>query len=180
MAYYDMHVRFKPSPTDLRELGFASACTGGEQVQEFIIHNENELSQNPAKGRISILACENPELLRKGVKRFDLFFVSSFYPDTALMREVAREEKAFEIPINGLLRSGGYARANLLARMRFFVRLCNKYKADFVLTSMASDRLEMKGVDELVAIAGVLGLEPQQAKHSLSAVAGRILNSKND
>src|SRR3989338_2810702 len=133
MAYYDMHVRFKPSPTDLRELGFASACTGGEQVQEFIIHNENELSQNPAKGRISILTCENPELLRKGVKRFDLFFVSSFYPDTALMREVAREEKAFEIPINGLLRSGGYARANLLARMRFFVRLCNKYKAEYVI-----------------------------------------------
>ncbi|VVC02964.1 Ribonuclease P protein component 3 [Candidatus Burarchaeum australiense] len=179
MAYHDLHVRFKPSASDLRELGFASACTAGERVQELVARNEQEISQQAPKEKISILAGEDAELLRRGVKRFDLLFVSSFYPDTALMREVAREEKAFEVPINGLLRSGGYARANLLARMRFFLKLCTKYKADYVLTSRAADRLEMKNVDELVAIGAVLGLDPPQVKKALSVVPERVMEGAN-
>jgi len=178
MPYHDLHVKFKPS--DYGQLGFASVAIAGENVDELVVKSQNEFGRAKAKGKISILAGENAELLRKGVKRYDLLFVSSFYPDTALMRAVAEEEKAFEIPINGLLRSGGYSRANLLARMRFFIKLCTKYKADYVMTSRAGDEYEMKSVDELVAIGGMLGLSPPQAKRALSTVPERIMEGARD
>jgi RNase P/RNase MRP subunit p30 len=108
------------------------------------------------------------------VKRFDLIYVSSFYPDTALMREVSDEKKAFEIPISGLLRSYGFSRAALLGRMRFFLSLCIKHNADYVLTSRAENAMEMKSVDEMIAIGYALGLTPPQVKRSLGVVAESI------
>jgi len=175
MAYHDLHVKFKVPKEKLAELGFASAAIAGELVEEHIVKSTADMNRHPAKGKISILAGENAELLRKGVKRYDLIFVSSFYPDTALMREVADEGKAFEVPVSGLLRSSGYSRAALLGRMRFFLGLCVKYGADYVLTSRAESVPEMKGVGEMVAIAWALGLSPQQAKRSMGVVAERVM-----
>jgi len=173
MPYHDLHVKFKPA--NYRKLGFESVAVAGEQIEEHVVKSENELAKRPGKDKIAVLAGESAELLRKGVKRFDLLFVSSFYPDTALMRAVAEHEKAFEVPINGLLMAGGYSRANLLARMRFFLKLCNKYKADYVITSRAENEFEMKRVDELVAIGGMLGLAPPQAKRALSTVPELVM-----
>ncbi len=175
MPYHDMHVKFKAPKQKLAELGFASAAIAGEQIEEKQVKGAADMNSSPPKDKISILSGEDAELLRKGVKRYDLIFVSSFYPDTALMREVADNNTAFEIPVSGLLRSYGFSRAALLGRMQFFLELCVKYNANYCLTSRAESIYELKSVDELIAIAWALGLTPQQAKRSMSIVAEKIM-----
>ena len=175
MPYHDLHVRFRLPKDRLAQLGFASASIAGEQVEEKVVKGAADMNAHPSKGKISVLSGENAELLRKGVKRYDMIFVSSFYPDTALIREVAEEGKAFEVPVSGLLRSYGYSRAALLGRMQFFLELCVKYNANYVLTSRAESGYEMKGVDEMVSLGWALGLNPGQVKRALSVVPERVL-----
>jgi RNase P/RNase MRP subunit p30 len=175
MPYFDMHVKFKASKDTLAGLGFAGGAIAGEQIEEKLVKGSGDMNASPSKDKISVLSGEDAELLRKGVKRYDLIFVSSFYPDTALMREVADNDCAFEIPVSGLLRSYGYSRAALLGRMQFFLELCVKYNANYVFTSRAENQFELKSIDDFTAIGNALGLEARQVKRSMGEIAERIL-----
>jgi len=175
MAYHDLHVRFRAQQGKLAELGFAGAAIAGEQIEEKLVKSAADMNVSPSKNKISVLSGEDAELLRKGVKRYDLIFVSSFYPDTALIREVADNSIAFEIPVSGLLRSYGYSRAALLGRMQFFLELCVKYNANYVFTSRAENQFELKSIDDFIAIGGALGLNAGQVKRSMGAVAEKVM-----
>ncbi|MFA6036279.1 MAG: RNase P subunit p30 family protein [Candidatus Micrarchaeia archaeon] len=175
MAYLDMHVKFHAPKQKLAELGFASAAIAGEQIEEKLVKSAADMNSSPSKGKISILSGEDAGLLRKGVKRYDLIFVSSFYPDTALIREAADNDCAFEIPVSGLLRAYGFSRAALLGRMQFFLELCVKYNANYCLTSRAENQYELKSVDDFIAIGWALGLNAGQVKRALTIVPEKIM-----
>jgi RNase P/RNase MRP subunit p30 len=62
-----------------------------------------------------------------------------------------------------------------MSKISIFLKLCNKYGADFVLTSGASSKLLMKSPSELIAIGEALGLSHDQAVKSVSVVPEYIL-----
>jgi RNase P/RNase MRP subunit p30 len=115
---------------------------------------------------MDVVESASSELLRKAAKKsvlINCLQVKNFQKDEGLIRAVAEGESAFEIPISVLLHSNGTQRANLLRRLRFFVKKCLKLKAKFVFTLRAKSKFDLKTPREVAAIAQLLGLSKEQA-----------------
>jgi RNase P/RNase MRP subunit p30 len=87
-----------------------------------------------------------------------------------IIRAVARHGRVFEVPIRPVLVSSGVERAGLMRKITRFLRLCNKYGADYVLTSRAKDVYEVKHPQELISIGLALGLSHDQSLRAITEV----------
>jgi len=63
----------------------------------------------------------------------------------------------------------------MISKINFFLKMCNKYRADFVLTSGASSKFHMKSPAELISLGQALGLAHDQAAKSISMIPEYIL-----
>lgn len=110
---------------------------------------------------------DNSETLRRAARKgvlINCLQVKNFQKDEGLIRAVAEGESAFEIPFFALLHSTGAQRANLLRKLRFFVKKCLKLNARFVFTLRAQSKFDLKTPREVIAIAQLLGLSKEQAQ----------------
>lgn len=171
--YYDIHVRF--SFKNYRELGFAGVCRLGEEIEEAYDINLRK------KDKINILTSPDVSTIKKGIKmgRFDIFFLSTFSSNIEILRLAKERGSVFEIPIKPLIESVGTARAELISKIRFFLKLCNKYSVSYVITSRAECEYEIKTPRELITIGEILGLEHEQAIRAISAIPENIIGEKN-
>ncbi len=114
------------------------------------------------------LVTQSHDEVRMLAKKRRLFFLTTFEPDTGAIRAVATSGAAFLIPLAPLLACSGSKRASLIARMRLFVRQCIKYRAAFVLCSLAESEDGMRSVQELAAIGEILlGLSYEQSMSAM-------------
>ena len=176
--YYDLDVRFWEAGLEsyASSLGFKSICSFSPQGNGIEIRVRGEEVNFKKDGKIILVSSDNPETLKKACKRdADMLLFPRFVPDVGLVRAAAENRKPFEIPLSLLLERRGAERAFLISRMRVFLRLCNKYGADFIITSGASSRLSMKSPGELTAVGEALGLSHDQAVKSISMVPEYIL-----
>lgn len=147
MEFFDIFVRFPAGKEMMQELGFS----------DFRAIPPQELFES-----------QDVDALRNACKQRKVRFLLSFQPDVGLMRDAAESRKAFLIPISPLLESHGIQRAMLMGRMRFFLKLCIKFRAPYLLASGAKDAYQLKSPQELVAIGEALGLSHDQAEWALS------------
>jgi RNase P/RNase MRP subunit p30 len=178
--YYDLGVRFWEDGLEkyANSLGFKNICSfsSGGNGLEIKTHKLDDLKFS-AHGKIILLSSDNPDILKNACKRgADILLFGKFLPDVGLIRAAAENKKPFEIPVSFLLERKGADRAFMMSKMSFFLKICNKYGADFVLTSGARNRFSMKSPAELVAIGEVLGLSHDQAVKSISIIPEYILD----
>ncbi|MEM3031081.1 MAG: RNase P subunit p30 family protein [Candidatus Micrarchaeia archaeon] len=169
MEFIDLHARFRCEKPE--RFGYARVCAEGVEVLERSVKGAGELGRTkPEKGKVNILSSPDPEALAQGARRFDVLCSTNFVPDTGMIRKASEEERPFEIPIAFVLDAKGLERARIIARMAFFLKLCNKLGAGYVITSRAGDELEMRRPLDIAAFAEVaLGISRSQALMALSA-----------
>lgn len=132
---------------------------------------------------VIVVEGENTDLLRQACKRAGVTLVNptkvhQYFRDDGLIRAVAQNDKAFEIPISELLRSSFVYRARHLVTMRSFLARCVRLKAGFVLTSRAQESWDLKSPRETVALGVALGLTPQQAEYAITKRVERLLSAR--
>jgi len=176
--FYDVGVRFWEENLEsyANKLGFKGICCfsqGGNGV-EIVGKTPSDLKFK--KTGVILFSSDKPELLRKACRKdVDLLFFPKFIPDVALIRAAAESKKPFEIPVSLLLKRKGVERGLLISRIGFFIKVCEKLSADFVITSGASSKLLMKSPAELVAIGEMLGLSHDKAVSSISIIPEHVL-----
>jgi len=149
MEFFDSFVQFPAKAEMMRGLGFSGFAS-------------------PDKA--SVAESQNVEALRSACRsrRIAFLLMPSFQPDVGLLRDSAQNAKPFIIPISPLLESHGTQRAMLMGRMRFFLKICVKLRAPFILASGAKDELQLKSPQELIAIGEALGLSRDQAEWAIT------------
>jgi RNase P/RNase MRP subunit p30 len=177
--YYDLGVRFweKNLESYAASLGFKKICSFSPQGNGTEVRGRswNDLKFRD-EGKIIIFSSEDPELLKKACKRnVNMLLFLRFLPHAGLVRAAAEERKPFEIPMSIILERRGAEKAFMMSRISSFLKLCNKYKADFILTSGASSRFSMKSPGEFTAIGEMLGLSHDQAVKSISIIPEYVL-----
>ncbi|MEM4389927.1 MAG: RNase P subunit p30 family protein [Candidatus Micrarchaeia archaeon] len=175
MEFIDLHARFRCEKPE--RFGYARVCAEGAEVLERFVRRAGELGRiKPEKGKVNILSSPDPAALAQGARRFDVLCSTNFVPDTGMLRKAAEEEKPFEIPIAFVLAAKGSERAKVIARMAFFLKLCIKFGASYVITSRARNEFEMRRPLDIAAFAEVaLGVSRSQALCALSAEPRAVL-----
>ncbi|MEM3399717.1 MAG: RNase P subunit p30 family protein [Candidatus Micrarchaeia archaeon] len=165
--FFDLNVRYRARAKDWKELGYAGVLVFPDEAH--IAH----ISKMPKSGFIAV--SEKHEILRSCVRKFRVICNQNYILDRALVRSVATYKRAFEIPIDMLLSTCGVERAVLISKMRSFLNLCNKFGADFALTSRARSKCDMRSPSEMVSIGYLLGLTREQSIRAISTVPERII-----
>lgn len=177
--YYDLDVRFWEAglKSYASSLGFRDVCSFSQQGGGVEIRvGMNEDVRVRERGRIILVSSTDPESLKKACKKdIGMLLFPRFIPDVGLVRAAAESRRPFEIPVSLLLERRGAERAFLMSKISMFLKLCNKYRADFVLTSGASGKLFMKSPSELIAVGEALGLSHDQAVKSISMIPEYVL-----
>lgn len=119
------------------------------------------------RGKLNVLTSENNEVLKQGLKRFEVLHNPAYAFDIDLLQKAAINEKKMLVKVSDLLRVRGMTRARLLSKMIFFVRLCLKYEAGVLLASGAKNEYEEKNTNELQTIGIILGMKCEQAKKAV-------------
>lgn len=137
-----------------------------------------------AGGLISVESLDG-ELLRtaaknRGVQLVNPLNATGFSRDDGLIRIVAEQGKAFEIPISTVLRSKHVFRAKAMNQIREFSRRCFKLGAKIVFTSRAQEEWDVKSPREIIAIASLLGFSREQASAAIGKNAFEILDKLNN
>ncbi|MEM3555845.1 MAG: RNase P subunit p30 family protein [Candidatus Micrarchaeia archaeon] len=177
--YYDVGVRFWEDSLEsyANKLGFKKICCfshGGNGV-EILGRNPGDLKFRKS-GKVVLFSSDKPELLKKACRRdADLLFFPKFLPDVGLIRVAAENKKPFEIPVSLIIGRKGVERGLVISKIGFFIKICEKLSADFVITSGASSKFLMKSPSELIAIGEMLGLSHDKAVSSISVVPEYVL-----
>jgi len=177
--YYDLDIRFWERDLEryAGSLGFRKICCFSPEGNGVEIKGRGQNDLNfKREGKLVLFSSEDIELLKRACRKdVDMLLFPRFLPDAGLIRAVAEYKKPFEIPVSLLLHRSGSERAFAMSRISFFLKLCNKHRADFILTSGASSRFLMKSPAELISIGEMLGLSHDQAAKSISIIPEYVL-----
>jgi RNase P/RNase MRP subunit p30 len=177
--YYDLDLRFWEAGLEsyANSLGFRGICSFSPEGNGLEIKARRaEDIRLGNEGKIILVSSDDPETLKKACKKnIDMLLFTRFVPDVGLVRAAAESKKPFDIPLSLILERRGAERAFLMSKMSIFLKLCNKYGADAVLTSGASGKFSMKSPGELISIGEALGLSHDQAVKSISMIPEYIL-----
>lgn len=174
-SYHDLNIANKELAERALKLGWRSA-TAARAVE---LRGQKDIPR-AASGGITIVEGANTELLRQacrreGVSLVNPFKIQQYYKDDGLIRAVAENGKAFEVPLSEIVRTTYVYRARFLSQARAFLQRCVKRRAGFVLTSRAREEWDLKSPREAIALGVALGLSREQAGYSISARAEEIL-----
>ena len=177
--YYDLGVRFWEGGLDkyANSLGFKSICSFSKEGNgvEIAARKLDDFRFSTNEKKI-LVSSDDPEILKKACRsEVSMLLFGRFLPDTGLVRAAAENKKPFEIPLSFILEKKGADRAFVMSKIGFFMKLCNKYRADFILTSGAKDKLSMKSPADIIAIGEVLGLSHDQVVKSISIIPEYVL-----
>ncbi len=138
---------------------------GGNSVDALLLKTNRDLERAP---RDLILESESLSLLAGACSRGRFVMplrAKGFFRDDALLAAAEGGGGVFVIPLSALVKSWGSGRQRLLRELRFFLRLCVKRNAKFVLTNdLAESKFDLKGAREAEAIGVLLGLTSLQAR----------------
>lgn len=107
-----------------------------------------------------------------------LFFIQSYEPNIAMIKAVGEKGGGFVLSLNEPIRSRGIRRAIILSKQRFFLSLCIKYGAQYVICSLAGDEFEARTPKECISIGLLLDLTYEQACASLERLPKFIEGKK--
>jgi len=110
------------------------ACIHAPNAKELGFQKIYDVSKLSSKFLESAFA----ESLRQRARKCGLIFFRTYEPELSLIRAVGTHRKsALVISLRELLAAKGPSFSTLLARIRLFLLLCRKYKAPYVLCTLA-------------------------------------------
>ena len=77
---------------------------------------------------------------------------------------------AIAFSFNEVLKSNGVERAKIIGRMQQNVRLCRKYKVEMIIASFATNKYEMRSLNDLKSFGAVIGMNPREIKRAFEVV----------
>jgi RNase P/RNase MRP subunit p30 len=80
---------------------------------------------------------------------------------------------------NEVLKSKDVERAKIIGRMQQNIKLCRKYKVDMIIASFATNKYEMRSLNDLKSFARVIGMNSQEVK-KVFTLANDILKRKKE
>jgi RNase P/RNase MRP subunit p30 len=123
---------------------------------------------SPEQLKGKVIEAENLEAAAGHRNRKSLILLRDHSYDEGAMKLVAEKKQlCFLIDLGRLMRSRGVQRAILLSRLRTFLALCNRFGAFYSFATFAESELQVRNAGELIAIAGLLGINKGQAKFAL-------------
>jgi RNase P/RNase MRP subunit p30 len=123
---------------------------------------------SPEQFRGRVLEVANLEAAAAHKNRKSLILLRDYAYDEGAVKIIAEKKQlCFLIDLGRLMRTRDIQRAVLLSKMRNFLGLCVRFNAFYTFASFAENETQVRSADELIAIAGLLGLNPGQAKFAL-------------
>ena len=92
-----------------------------------------------------------------------------------LVRYAAANGVAIDFNLDALIHTRRTDRARLLSKMREILRLVRKYHAPMLLTSHAQSLYELRAPREMMALAALIGLSPEEARAAVSDFPAGVL-----
>ncbi len=178
--FADLNVSNTAILAKARAMGF-SDCRRATVIQ---LNSQKDLNLlRCSEGGLLCVESQNGELLRAACKNknsalINALAVQGFSRDDGLIRAVAENEKAFEIPLSALVLQKHVFRAKAISQLKEFARRCNKLGAKMVFTSRAKEEWDLKSPREIIAIASLLGLSREQAAAAIGKNAMEIIERR--
>lgn len=123
-----------------------------------------ELSK--VKGNIVNVKTTAESEQHKGKKT--LIVVESYEYDEGSIKVIADKKKAcYLIDLSKIINSYGTRRAMEMAKLRSFLKVCNRFGAFYTFADFARNELDLRRAKELEHIALLLGINQGQAKFAL-------------
>ena len=123
---------------------------------------------SPEQFKGKVLEVANLEAAAAHKNKKSLILLRDYAYDEGAVKVIAEKKQlCFLVDLGRLMRTGGIQRAVLMSKMRNFLGLCVRFNAFYTFASFAENENQIRNADELVAIAGLLGLNRGQAKFAL-------------
>ncbi|MDO8553874.1 MAG: hypothetical protein Q7S22_03650 [Candidatus Micrarchaeota archaeon] len=118
------------------------------------------------KGKIVSVKTTTESEQYKGKKL--LVIVENYEYDEGSIRVVADKKKAcYLIDLSKIINSYGTRRAVEIAKLRSFLKVCNRFGAFYAFADFSRDEFELRRASELKHISLLLGINEGQAKFAL-------------
>src|SRR3989344_7084905 len=125
-------------------------------------------------GRLNreILTCKNIDILVSPEKnRKEDFLHHRNSGLNHILCNLAKKNKiAIAFSFNEVLKTNGINRAKIIGRMRQNVKLCRKYKVEMIIASFATNKYEMRSLNDLKSFGAVIGMNPREIKRAFEVV----------
>lgn len=95
--------------------------------------------------------------------------------DHKTAKMAAENEVAIGFVLHDLHQTYGKVRSHVMSHIKKTTELCEKYGADFVVTSGARDIYELRGARDMASLLKVIGVGTSKAMDSVSSVPRRIV-----
>jgi len=123
---------------------------------------------SPEQFKGKVLEVANLEAAAAHKNKKSLILLRDYAYDEGAVKVIAEKKQlCFLVDLGRLMRTGGIQRAVLMSKMRNVLGLCVRFNAFYTFASFAENENQIRNADELVAIAGLLGLNRGQAKFAL-------------
>ncbi len=127
-------------------------------------------SSEQLKGKA--IEAENLEAAAQHKNKKSLILLRDYAYDEGAVKIIAEKKQlCFLIDLGRLIRARGISRAIALSKLRNFLGLCVRFNAFYTFATFAENEDQIRNADELIAIAGLLGLNRGQAKFALKMLA---------
>ncbi len=123
---------------------------------------------SPEQLKGKVMEADNLEAAAQHRNRKSLIMLRDYAYDEGAVKIIAEKKQlCFLIDLGRLMRTRGVSRAIALSKLRNFLALCVRFNAFYAFATFAENEDQIRNADELVAIAGLLGLNRGQAKFAL-------------
>ena len=123
----------------------------------------------------SIFKTDNTRIASSQCKKDKIIYLTTYDPSMEIIQKVKEKQAVILINLLDIINAEGANRSVLINKLRLFVKLCAKYKLNFIFSFLASNDMEMRTFKEGIALGILLGLKPKQAKDAFI----RIKDLKN-
>jgi RNase P/RNase MRP subunit p30 len=123
---------------------------------------------SPEQLKGKVIEADNLEAAAQHRNKKSLVLLRDYAYDEGAVKIIAEKKQlCFLIDLGKLMRTRGVSRAIALSKLRNFLALCVRFNAFYTFATFAESETQVRSADEMVALAGLLGLNRGQAKFAL-------------
>ncbi len=137
-----------------------------KNVDVLIVHGGNENINRAAVENPNVDVLAHPQMGRQsGLNHI-------------LAKSASENNVAIEFNLNAIIKGRGGRRVQTLSNFRTNLNIARKYDVPMLITSNASSYFDMRAPREMIAVAGMFGMNNDEASSALSATAAGIIENK--
>ncbi|MCC7552739.1 hypothetical protein KO317_03695 [Candidatus Micrarchaeota archaeon] len=112
----------------------------------------------------SIFKTNNTRIAASNCKKNQIIYLETYDPSMEIIQKAKEKKSIFLINLLDIINEEGSNRSKTINNIKLFLRLCIKYKVEFIMCFLASNESELRTLKEGIALGTLLGLKHKQAK----------------